>query len=101
MPVPSTKFHAAFIAAYREGLGPRLCARLSDAEICDGALRAAACVEREIDRMQHSGEFKSVNRAYRDYRLEASARGEKILTYAAWMGRYQAALIREIAANLR
>ena len=51
--------------------------------------------------MQRAGELKSVNRAYRAYRLQATARSERILPYAAWMTRYKAGLIRDIAAALR
>lgn len=51
--------------------------------------------------MQRSGGLKSVNQSYRNYRLETSARGERVLPYAAWLDRYKADLVREIAANLR
>jgi len=100
--VQSSKSQPAFIvAAYRQGLGPRAAARLSDDEICNEAMLVAARVDREIERMQRAGEMKSANRSYRNYRLEASRRGERILRYAEWMDHYKANLVREIAANLR
>jgi len=61
----------------------------------------AARVDDEIEHLQRAGALKSVNRSYRTYRLDASARGERILRFAEWMDRYKANLIREIAANLR
>ena len=101
MPVVSSKSRRAAVDAYRQGLGARAAARLSDDEICDGALLAAAHVEREIDRMQRSGELKAVNKSYRDYRIDAAARGERTLRYVEWLDRYKANLVGEIAANLR
>jgi hypothetical protein len=89
------------IEAYRQGLGPRAAARLSPEEIRRDALAAVARVEDEIARMQRAGELKSVNRSYRAYRLEAAARGERVLPYPAWMSRYKADLVREIAAALQ
>lgn len=97
----SAKSLDLFVAAYRDGLGPRAAARLSDDEIRDGALAVAARVDAEIARLQRTGALKSVNQSYRQYRLEASARGERVLRYADWMDRYKADLIRETAANLR
>lgn len=90
-----------FIAAYRQGLGPRAAARLTDDEIRRGALTVAARFDAEIARLHAAGGLKSVNRSYRQYRLDASARGERVMRYADWMERYKADLIREIAANLR
>jgi hypothetical protein len=89
------------VEAYRQGLGPRAAARLSDDQICNDALAVAARVSAELEEMQRSGALKSVNQSYRGYRLETSARGERVLPYAAWMERYKAGLVREIAANLR
>ena len=101
----SPKSQRALVEAYRQGLqqalGARAAAQLSEAELHAGALRVAARVAREIERMQRAGELKAVNASYRDYRLKAAARGEKILRYVDWMERYKATLIREIAANLR
>ena len=90
-----------FIEAYRQGLGRRAAARLSADEIRDGASIAVARVEREIERMRRAGELKAVNTSYRQYRLTLAERGERALPYAAWMARFKASLVRDIAANLR
>ena len=89
------------IDAYRDGLGARAAARLSDDDVFHAARDAAARVEEEIARMQRDGGFKAVNRSYRDYRLAAAGNGERALPYAAWLLRYKAGLVREIAAHLR
>jgi len=89
------------IDAYREGLGARAAARLSDEAIRRDALAVAARVDAEIARLCAAGGLKSVNKSYRQYRLDASARGERAMSYADWMDRYKADLIREVAANLR
>jgi hypothetical protein len=96
-----SKSQRDLVEAYRDGLGPRAAARLSEAELYADAMLVAARVDREIERMQRAGELKSVNTSYRDYRLGAAARGEKVLRYADWIDRYKANLIRDIAANLR
>ena len=90
-----------FIDAYREGLGPRAAGRLSEAELHSGAMAAAARVDAEIARLHAAGGLKSVNASYRQYRVDATARGERVMRYADWMDRYRADLIKEIAANLR
>jgi hypothetical protein len=96
-----SKAQRGFIDAYREGLGPRAAAQASEAQLCSDALAVAARVSAEIEQMQRSGGLKSVNQSYRTYRLETSARGERVLPYAAWLDRYKAGLVREIATNLR
>jgi hypothetical protein len=73
----------------------------SDEDIATEAIPVIARLEQEIAAQQRAGALKSVNRAYRDYRLGASARGEKVLRYAEWMARYKAKLMRDIAQNLR
>ena len=73
----------------------------SDADLEQEAMRALARLDEEIERQQKAGALKSVNQSYRQYRLETSARGERVLPYAKWMERYKVKLIREIAANLR
>lgn len=72
-----------------------------DAEIARAAVAVVARLDREITTQQRVGGLKSVNRGYRDYRLAASARGDKVLRYAEWMARYKAKLVREVAQNLR
>jgi hypothetical protein len=89
------------VEAYRQGLGARAAARLSEREICSGALMAAARVDAEVERLQRAGGLKSVNKSYRAYRLEAAARGERVRPYAAWLEAYKIELVRDIAANLR
>jgi hypothetical protein len=89
------------VEAYRQGLGLRAAKRLSDDRIRSDAMMVAARVDAEIERMQRAGELKSVNKSYRNYRLNASAQGERVLRYAEWIQRYKANLVREIAANLR
>ncbi len=74
---------------------------LSDEEIAEEAMRAIARLDAEVERQMQTGALKTVNKAYRAYRLETSGRGESVLRYADWMERYKANLVRDIAANLR
>jgi len=101
VPPESVKSLDRFFDAYRQGLGARAAARLSEDRIRADAMAVAARVDAEIARLQRAGGLKSVNASYRQYRLETSARGERVMRYADWMNRYKAGLIREIAANLR
>lgn len=73
----------------------------SDEEVDAEAMIAVARVDEEIERLQRSGDLKSVNTSYRAYRLEASARSEKALRYAEWMNKYRENLVRQLAAALR
>jgi hypothetical protein len=73
----------------------------SDEEVARDAIAVVARLDQEIAAQQRAGGLKSVNRGYRDYRLAASARGEKVLRYADWMERYKAKLVRDIAQNMR
>ena len=70
-------------------------------EIAEEAMRAISRLDAEVERAMQTGALKSVNKSYRAYRLEISARGESVLRYADWMERYKANLVRDIAANLR
>jgi hypothetical protein len=101
VPSHSAKSLELFVSAYREGLGARVAVRLPEAQLRAAALAVAARVDAELGRLQVSGGLKSVNASYREYRLQASARGERVLRYADWMDRYKADLIRQIAENLR
>lgn len=58
-------------------------------------------MDEEIETLQRAGQLKSVNRSYRAHRIEASARGEKAAPYADWFNKYEANLVRQLAAALR
>jgi hypothetical protein len=73
----------------------------SDEEIAAEAMAVAARVDEEIERLHRAGDLKSVNKSYRAYRIETSARGEKTLRYTEWMDKYRANLVRQLAAALR
>lgn len=73
----------------------------SDADLDAEAMRAIARLDEEIARQMRAGALKSVNQSYRQYRLEASSRGERVLPYAKWMDGYKVKLMREIAATTR
>lgn len=73
----------------------------SDDDIADAAMNAAARVDAQLQQQQLSGGLKSVNQAYRSYRLDSSARGERVLRYDEWMRRYRENLVRQIASMLR
>jgi hypothetical protein len=73
----------------------------SDQDITEQAMPVIARLDDEIEKQKQSGALKAVNSSYRNYRLAASGRGERVLPYARWMERYKTRLMREIAANLR
>jgi hypothetical protein len=73
----------------------------SDEDVAEEAGRAMARLDAEIDKQMRSGALKSVNQSYRQYRLDASSRGERVLPYAKWMHGYKIKLMREIAATMR
>ena len=73
----------------------------SDDEITAAALMAIARVDSELAKLKEAGQLKSVNRSYRTYREDASARGERVLPYVRWLDKYKEKLVRELAAALR
>lgn len=73
----------------------------SDEEVRREAAEVIARVDVEIENLQRTGQFKSVNKSYQAYRAESSARGEKVLRYARWLNEYKANLVRQLAAALR
>lgn len=73
----------------------------TDADVTREAMIVAERIALETRKQQQAGALKSVNQAYRAYRLEASARGERTLRYDAWMQRYRENLVRQAAAMLR
>lgn len=86
------------IAAAAKRLGVALRAH---GDVCAEALSAIGRVDEEIAKLQRAGGLKSVNKSYRDYRIAASARGERIMRYADWMSKYREKLVRELAAAMR
>jgi hypothetical protein len=89
---------SAAIAAVADRLGVPV---YGDEVISGQAKAIIAGIEEQMERLQAAGELKAVNRSYRTYRMEASARGGKILSYADWINKYKENLVREIAATLR
>lgn len=73
----------------------------ADEEISAEAMGVIARVDEEVESLQRSGELKSINKSYRIYRMEASARGEKVIRYAEWLEKYKQTLVRELAVALR
>ncbi len=70
-------------------------------EIAAHAAEIAARIDAELQKLKESGGLKSVNQAYKAYRVETSGRGERVLRYDEWMLRYRADLVRQAAAALR
>ena len=102
-PAPGDASDALALAAEAiAGAAKRLnIALLSDDEVTAAAMTAVARVDEEIERLQRSGDLKTVNASYRAYRLETSARGETTLRYAEWVNKYRENLVRQLAAALR
>ena len=73
----------------------------SDEEIEAHATTAIARVDTELEQLRSRGELRSVNKSYQAYRLEAAARGDRVVTYAQWMLSYKENLMRQLAATLR
>jgi hypothetical protein len=73
----------------------------SEQDIGDAAMTIAARVDAELQQQHESGGLKSINKAYRSYRLDSSARGERVLRYDEWMRKYREKLVRQIASALR
>ncbi len=76
-------------------------ALFSDEEVAARAAEIAKRIDAELQKLRESGGMKSVNQAYKAYRLETSGRGERVLRYDEWMRRYRADLVRQAAAALR
>jgi hypothetical protein len=76
-------------------------ALVSEQDIAHEAMNIAARVDAELQQQHAAGGLKSVNKSYRNYRLETSARGERVLRYDEWMQKYKENLVREVASTLR
>jgi hypothetical protein len=73
----------------------------ADEEVFQAAMAAAARIDLEVERMQRCGELKPVNKSYQTYRIESSARGERVMRYQDWMQRYKENLLCKLTAALR
>lgn len=93
---PDAAFDAIARAARRVNV-----ALLTEQDLLDELRAVVGRLDAEIARMQAAGELRSINAAYRTYRLETTARGERVKPYAAWMRAYRADVLRKIAAALR
>lgn len=92
----------AVIAAMVENAAQRLAIVVYSAEdISHEAEAIIARVEYEIENLRQAGEMKTINRAYRSHRMQASARGDKVLPYAEWFNKYKQNLVRQLAAALQ
>lgn len=76
-------------------------ALFSGDDIAAHAAEIASRIDAELQKLKESGGLRSVNQAYKAYRLETSGRGERVLRYDEWMRRYRADLVRQAAAALR
>jgi hypothetical protein len=73
----------------------------SDDDILAHATSAIARIDAELEQLRRAGDLRSVNKSYQTYRLEAAARGERVVPYAQWMLSYKENLVRQLAAALR
>jgi hypothetical protein len=70
-------------------------------EILAHAVNAIARIDAELEQLRSCGDLRTVNKSYQTYRLEAAARGERVVPYAQWMLGYKENLVRQLAATLR
>jgi hypothetical protein len=73
----------------------------SDQDITGEAVVVIDRVAAEFDQLRNAGGLRPVNKSYRDYRLAAAARGERVVPYARWMRAYQENLVRQAAVTLK
>jgi type III secretion system FlhB-like substrate exporter len=72
-----------------------------DQDIIEQAAAVIARIDDELEQLRQSGELRSVNKSYQTYRLEAAARGKRVVPYAQWMLGYKEGLVRKLAETLR
>lgn len=73
----------------------------SDRDIAEEAAVVIGRVAAQFEQLRNTGGLRPVNKSYRDYRLEAAARGERVVPYAQWMRTYQENLVRKAATTLK
>jgi hypothetical protein len=100
--LPMLEMDAATAQRKVENAAAHMCVRLTDHEtVRMRALAAAEFVERQIEDAQANGNLRWFNRAFRQWRLEASARGIS-MSYAEARMRLRKKLFRQMLnANSR
>jgi hypothetical protein len=73
----------------------------SDEVVVEQAMAAIARIDDELERLRKSGDLRPVNKSYQSYRLDAAAKGDRVVPYAQWMLGYKEELVRKLAATLR
>jgi hypothetical protein len=73
----------------------------SDQDVTADAIVVIDRVAAEFAHLRNAGSLRPVNKSYRDYRLAAAARGERVVPYAQWMRAYRENLVRQAAVTLR
>jgi len=73
----------------------------SEEAIVEEAMALAGRIDQEIERLKQVGGLRTINKSYRDYRIETSARGECVMRYQDWMNKYRENLVRQLAETLR
>ena len=73
----------------------------SDRDIAEEAAVVIDRVADQFEQLRNTGGLRPVNKSYRDYRLDAAARGERVVPYAQWMRTYRENLVRKAAITLK
>jgi hypothetical protein len=73
----------------------------SDQDIAGEAAVVIDRVAAEFEQLRNTGGLRPVNKSYRDYRLAASARGERVVPYGQWLRTYRENLVRKAAFTLK
>lgn len=70
-------------------------------EVDAAAAKAVAQIEQKFAELQRTGGLKTINKAYREYRLERQAAGETVMLYAGYLENYKLRMIRAVAETSR
>jgi hypothetical protein len=70
-------------------------------ELQEGAAEAVAEVVERVDAMRQNGALKQVNAQYKRYRQQQMAKAEKATTYAVFLQRWTASIVRDVAMTGR
>jgi hypothetical protein len=72
----------------------------SPGELRRAAAEAVAEVQARVAAMRQNGGLQDVNRQYRAYRMAQVAKAEKAIPYSAFLRRFTASLVRDVAARI-